>query len=432
MATFGPANRFKKAASNRRARPKLTFEDEETENGANGSSAQASTVKDNAVMSGEKQEAQPTVHSIQRDVESAVDDSSSVSRDRVRRTVTTNNQDDDDDGQESYHVVTASSLKKMRKSKTKELSSSLLNSQLRAKLAPNLPGFSGNATSAPTYSKAYLDELRDSTPTTPAEYANSDINADERGDIDLPDDSRYHVDTAGSEGVAAMPDEALISHLIQQRHKTAEGIRNDEFVSLDDEADNDEAHSDMDGVEMYDKHENERTSRLQREDDVLENEYEMIAEGSDGRIPLSATQEAEQKMQRRRDIEEMINDREDEERQFGDEYHYIGENDSGSDSGWEEEQIRKGAFGSKAFSTKHADVESNGIPKQSGTQQSSFRVLQQLPDLESVTKRLAVILDGMREERDSHLKLLEELNTQKEEIEAREKELKEALSAAPF
>ncbi|KAK9240579.1 nineteen complex-related protein 2-domain-containing protein [Lipomyces kononenkoae] len=433
MATFGPGNRFKKAASNRRVRPKLTFEDEETDNGSISFSRQPSTVKDSGFTSGEKPERQPTIHHTQDETETTVDDSSSVSRDRVRRNVTTTVQNDDNDKQEDYHVVTASSLKKMRKPKSKGLSSSLLNSQLRNKLAPNLPSFpSGNATRTPMYSKAYLDELRDSTPTTPAEYTNSGMNADEEGDLDMLDDSRYTVDTAEGDDVSAIPDEALINHLIERRHKKAESFRKDEFISLDDEADNDEAQSDMDGVEMDDKHEHERTSRLQREDDVLENEYEMLAEGSDGRIPLSATQEAAQKMQRRRDIEEMINDREDEEGQVGEEYGYIGENDSGSDSGWEQAQIRKGAFGSRAFSTKQAEVRGNGIPKQSGTRQPSFRVLQQLPDLESVIKRLTVILDGMREERDSHLKLLEELNTQKEEIEAREKELREALSAAPF
>ncbi|KAK9363044.1 nineteen complex-related protein 2-domain-containing protein [Lipomyces starkeyi] len=433
MASFGPPDRFKKAVSNRRTRPKLTFDDEVVDNGSNGSLIQASIGKGSGSISGEKTEPQPPVGNTEDAAEITVDNNSLRSGERVKKNVTTSFQDDDSDEQEDYHVVTAASLKKKRKIKTKGLSSSLLNSKVRTKLAPNLPGFpSATTANTTTYSKSYLDELRDSTPTTPAAYTNGGKNAGEQEDMEMHDDSLYAMDTAASESVGGIPDEALINHLIERRHRKAEIPRKDDFISLDDEASNEEVESNMEGVEMYDKHQNERISRLQREDDILENEYEMLAEGSDGRIPLSAAQEAEQKMQRRRDMEELINEREDEEQEAGNEYLNLGGDDSGSDSGWEQAQIQKGAFGSKAFSINHAEIGSNGMPKQNGTHEPSFMVLQELPDLESVTKRLTVILDSMREQRDSHLKLLEEFNTQKEEIEAREKEVKELLSAAPF
>ncbi|KAK9488893.1 nineteen complex-related protein 2-domain-containing protein [Lipomyces starkeyi] len=432
MASFGPPDRFKKV-SNRRTRPKLTFDDEEVDNGSNGPLIQASIGKGSGSIGGEKTEPQPPVGNTEDAAEIAVDNNSLRSGERVKTNVTTSFQDDDSDEQEDYHVVTAASLKKKRKMKTKGLSSSLLNFKVRTKLAPSLPVFpSATAANTTTYSKSYLDELRGSTPTTPAAYTNGGKNAGEQEDLEMHDDSLYAMDTAASESAGGIPDEALINHLIERRHRKAEVPIKDDFISLDDEASNEEVESNMEGVEMYDKHQNERISRLQREDDILENEYEMLAEGSDGRIPLSAAQEAEQKMQRRRDMEELINEREDEEQEVGNEYLHLGGDDSGSDSGWEQAQIQKGAFGSKAFSISHAEIGSNGMPKQNGAQEPSFMILQELPDLESVTKRLTVILDSMREQRDSHLKLLEEFNTQKEEIEAREKEVKELLSAAPF
>ncbi|KAK9372847.1 nineteen complex-related protein 2-domain-containing protein [Lipomyces chichibuensis] len=429
MASSGPPYRFKKAASNRRSRPKLTFDDED---GWNGSLIQESTAKGSGPISGEKTEPERPIGDSEDAAEITDNHNSLTSGEKLKKNVTKSFQDDDSDEQEDYHVVTAASLKKKRKNKTKGLSSSLLNSKLRTKLAPNLPGFSSAATaSTTTYSKSYLGELRDSTPTTPAAYTNGSKNAGEQEDMEMLDDSLYGVDTAAGESVGGMPDEALINHLIERRHRKAEAPRKGDFISLDDEASNKEIESNMEGVEMYDEQQNERISRLQREDDVLENEYEMLAEGSDGRIPLSAAQEAEQKIQRRRDMEELINEREDEE-QVGNENLYLDGDDSGSDSGWEQAQIQKGAFGSKAFAINHAEIGTNGIAKQNGTQEPSFMVLQELPDLESVTKRLTVILDSMREQRDSHLKLLEEFNTQKEEIEVREGEVKEALSAAPF
>ncbi|KAK9356540.1 nineteen complex-related protein 2-domain-containing protein [Lipomyces doorenjongii] len=433
MASFGPPDRFKKAASNRRTRPKLTFDDEEVDDSLNGSIIQASTAKGSGSMSDEKTEPQPPIGNTKDVGEITGDNNSLRSDERVKKNDTTSFQDSDSDEQEDYHVVTAASLKKKRKNNTKGLRSSLLNSKLRTKLAPNLPGFpSASTANSTTYSKSYLDELRDSTPTTPAEYTNSGKNVAEQEDMEMVDDSLYSMDTAASESVGGMPDEALINHLIERRRRKAEVPRKDDFVSLDEEASNEDVESNMEGVEMYDKHQNERSSRLQREDDIFDNEYEMLAEGSDGRIPLSAAQEAEQKMQRRRDMEELINEREDEEQEVGKEYLYSGGDDSGSDSGWEQAQIQKGAFGSKAFSINHAEIGSNGMPKQNGTLEPSIMVLQELPDLESVIKRLTVVLDSMREQRDSHLKLLEEFNTQKDEIEAREKEVKEALSAAPF
>ncbi|KAK9322469.1 nineteen complex-related protein 2-domain-containing protein [Lipomyces orientalis] len=427
MASFGPANRFKKAASSRRARPRHTFDYEEVENGSRMSLT--STAPAIEATSDENMGPAPTTE--YADV--AADNSSMRSFGKVQKDVTVSLQDIDDDDQDDYHVVTAASLKRKQKSKGKGLSASLLSSKTRTKLVPDLPGFPSKASAnTTTYSKSYLDELRDSTPTTPAAYTSSHQNADEPGDIEMLDDSLYGEDTATGESVAGIPDEALVNHLVERRHKKAEAYRKDDFISLDDNASDEEVDANMEGVEMYDKPEQERMGRLQREDDVVENEYEMLAEGSDGRIPLSAAQETEQKKQRRRDIEEMIKEHEDEAAEVGNEYLYGAGDDSSSDSGWEQAQIQKGVFGSKAFSTNPTEADSNGVPKQSGTQESSFMVLQELPDLESVIRRLNVTLDSVREQRDSHLKVLEELNTQKQEIDAREKQVKEALSAAPF
>ncbi|KAJ8101465.1 nineteen complex-related protein 2-domain-containing protein [Lipomyces tetrasporus] len=429
MTSFGPANRFKKAASGRRARPRHTFDYEEVENGSRISLT--STAQGTEAISGENLGPEPT-NELTENADVATDNSPVRSFGKAQKNVTTSLQDIEDDEQDDYHVVTAASLKRKQKSKGKGLSASLLSSKARTKLAPDLPGFPAAASAnTTTYSKSYLDELRDSTPTTPAAYTSSH-HADEPGDIEMLDDSLYGADTATAGSVAGIPDEALVNHLVERRHKRAEAYRKDDFISLDNKASDEEVVEDMEGVEMYDKPEQERLDRLQREDDVVENEYEMLAEGSDGRIPLSAAQETEQKKQRRRDIEEMIKEHEDEALEVGNEYFYGAGDDSSSDSGWEQAQIQKGALRSKAFSTNPTEADSNGVPKQSGTQESSFMVLQELPDLESVIRRLNITLVSMREQRDSHLKVLEELNTQKQEIDAREKQVKEALSAAPF
>lgn len=320
-------------------------------------------------------------------------------------------------------------LKKKQKSRnSKGLVADAMKTRIRENLAPNFPSISSNSAnqSGETYSTSYLNELRNSTPATPAEFTKLSKDNSQKlvEDVEFTDgEALFEVNAEMAEDID-VPDEAFISHMIEKRRQKAEAVYTDStteaFISLEEDA-SDDGISKMEGVEMDDESsmKSSNKSRLQREDDVPDNEFEDIAEG-DGRIPLSAAQEFQQREQRRRDIKEMIDDHEDEQPEAGDDYLYMGTASSDSEDDWEQAQLMKGAFGKKS-----SDDHSVHVKQQDA--ETKFMVLQALPDFDSVIKRLALTLDKMKQHRDESLKSLEELNLERERIEARKKEVKDAL-----
>ncbi|KAK9466431.1 nineteen complex-related protein 2-domain-containing protein [Lipomyces arxii] len=425
---FGASNKFKKAVANKRARPKVTFDYDDEENSSaskatNESSVETPQSADDS-NSGSYKESGPG---------SGPAIASTKPSSRLKKDFGTDDSDDDS----SPSIVKSVSRKQVKRSGG--LAASMLNSKLQSKLQPKLPTLPTQApSSANMYSKSYIDELRHSTMTTPAEYVTNTPTDSETKDVDMIDDDQLYIDDTDADVIMTdineIPDEALINHLIEKRHQKAaqaeQPREESDFISLDDD-DNSALNAalkeerDLNGD--YGDNDDYK-GRLQKDDGLAENQDDFIAENSDGRIPLTAAEAMQQKIRRRREMAELINDREDEEKIVADDY--LVADDSGSDSGWEEAQLQKGAFGSKAFSNFMATTEKSA--KSDRAPRSSSMVLQELPDLPSVIKRLKLALEAMSKQKQADIQLLEELQNQTEEISAREKQVTEALEGAPF
>ncbi|KAK9446972.1 nineteen complex-related protein 2-domain-containing protein [Limtongia smithiae] len=354
-----------------------------------------------------------------------------------RNTNTDENEEDDE-----YRIVTAASLRKKQKPKTQGgiSANSALKAKLRAKLAPSFPTSSadpGAGTNAQNdYSLSYLEELRDATPATPTFFSAAENETVSTAGVVVVDDE--DMPDAGFEVNAAMaddidvPDEAFIAHMLEKRRQLASQSASasapsaaKDFISLDDSASN---HNSDDNESTSGVDPAPRESRLQHDDDLAENMDDVIAEGSDGRIPLSAAQEREQARRRRQDIEEMILEREEEEegqddtlyRREGD-----GDGESDSDGAWEDAQIQKGAFGMAAAAARDRETTRH-------QPSAAPVVLPEIPSLDAVLLRLLRKIEGITEHRDELRQALDRLQEEQESIERKENDLKEALNNPEF
>ncbi|KAK9460835.1 nineteen complex-related protein 2-domain-containing protein [Lipomyces oligophaga] len=330
---------------------------------------------------------------------------------------------------EEPQLITAAFLRKGLRRK-QGLTADLLKARLRERLAPSSDEtrLSSPSSSSINYSKEYLEELRSQTPSRPPEPC----LAQEPNDKTTTADVQVMADQQGIETKESMtedidiPDEAFITHIIEKRRQLAESYsersnerKTDEFIPLEDEYG--EGPIRMEGIEPAELREDDddtETTRLQREDDIGENEYDMIAEGSDGRIPLSAKQQAEQHRDKQRLMQEALEEHEEEEEYTA---HIVGISDD-SDDDWEQAQIMKGAFG-----VKSASIESiKSKPTQSS---KSAATLREIPDFETVLKRLKLTLEKLQRHRDDKIQSLRELTEEEHRVGERKKQLQLSLES---
>ncbi|KAK9476536.1 nineteen complex-related protein 2-domain-containing protein [Lipomyces japonicus] len=411
MASLGLANKFKKKQANQRSRLAFSYDDDDDDD------------DDVVDSSGNTTASKPVKTKVPR---RSVSKSFENSED---------NDGEDNEGGEHGGIVTPALLKKNKK-KNNNKSTSLFASKLREKLAPKLP-LAGSASESTSYSKSYLEELRDATPTTPAEFTQN--GGDDDDDDDYDDDNVNKNDKNVEDGIdeggetfeinlgmvddLGIPDEALVSHIIERRHQAAAGsagktehkskFKSKEFISLDDDASDDKEQNEDDNDDedegRIDSHEDGRYDHY--DDDLGEDAYDVIADGSNGRIALSAEQEKQQARQRRLDIAGAIDEyAEHEEASNG----YLAEE---SDDGWEEAQVQK-AYG---WSSKKQVTSDHGVD-------SANMTIQELPTMDLVLQRLTLILDGLKLRKNQDEKTLEELLGEDAQITAREEQVKQALN----
>ncbi|KAK9454928.1 nineteen complex-related protein 2-domain-containing protein [Dipodascopsis uninucleata] len=440
MASFGPsARRMKKGSANRRSR--LAFDYDNDDAHQDQTPSKTLEMDENVETNAEAEStlsplpAVDNEHIMVTDGQTVVPKSSSKlsgssTKKKPLRRLYDEDEDLDETTTDADKIVRPSDIKQKQKSRSLRLS----NSRVRSKLGVNLPGLGqsgASLSSSVSYSKSYLDELKSATPTAPITFETPDEESDFLDvaptaiDEDMTHDIQTYEMNAAMIDDMNIPDEALVSHIIEQRRQRQEHNvkekenKADEFISLDDDNDSTSAKDEEDS-EMEDI---ERPRDAVFEDDGLDNEYNIIAEGSDGRIPLSASQAASQDHKRRRDIEEAINEYvEDEEDQNKNDYTHA---DSESESDWENAQIRKGIYSGRSYLDGHRDTRSSALGIDEEPPQV---VIQKLPDMDMVVKRLTLLLDDLRVQRDSHLKAIEDLIYQREEITRRESEVKEKLN----
>ncbi|KAF1836689.1 hypothetical protein BDW02DRAFT_645951 [Decorospora gaudefroyi] len=262
------------------------------------------------------------------------------------------------------------------------------------------------ATKPTEYSKDYIAELRNSTPSTPRDLATS---ADEQDEIQALDIAAKFGPVASIESSSAIPTEGEIQEKKARRRRLAH-----EGNARDDDDDRDWA-SDDQGEDEFRQHRNEISLRPKEKytQTRLIHEDEDIAEGfedfvEDGKISLGRKSERDAQRRRRAEMAELINNAEG------------GSGDDGTEDSDEERnhafaaaQARAGRYGQK--------IED----EQDGTKTPPR--ITPLPDLDDVLEGLTIDIRRRQQRKDLILQKLEELRGDKVRIEERKKYLDEQL-----
>lgn len=279
------------------------------------------------------------------------------------------------------------------------------SAQLRAR-SPLVPEVSKSADEErPSYSKDYIAELRNSTPSTPRDLKVSLEELEESRALDIA--SKFGP-IAPLEYASAIPTEAEIQEKKARRKRLAQ-----QESALDDEDDRSWA-SDDEGEDEFRQRRNEISVRPKEKyaETRLIHDDEDIAEGfddfvEDGKISLGRKSEREAQRRRRQEMAELINDAE-------------GSEDDGSNDSDEERnaafaaaQARAGRYGQK--------IED----EEDGTKTPPR--MAPLPDLDQILEALSIDMQTKRQRKDIILQKLHELKDDKVRIEERKKYLQEQL-----
>lgn len=279
------------------------------------------------------------------------------------------------------------------------------SAQLRAR-SPLVPEASRPVDSdRPSYSKDYIAELRNSTPSTPRDLKVSEEEQEETRALDI---AAKFGPIAPLEYESAIPTEAEIQEKKARRRRLAL-----EGNALDDEEDRPWA-SDDEGEDEFRQRRNEISVRPKEKyaETRLIHEDEDIAEGfddfvEDGKISLGRKSEREAQRRRRMEMAELINDAE-------------GSEDDGSDDSDEERNAAFAAAQARAgrYGQKFEDEED-------GTKTPPR--ITPLPDLDEVLEGLSIDIQTKKQRKDMILHKLQELKDDKVRIEERKKYLQEQL-----
>jgi hypothetical protein len=261
-------------------------------------------------------------------------------------------------------------------------------------------------TAKPTeYSKDYIAELRNSTPSTPRDLK---ISGDEEEESRALDIASKFGPVASLETSSAIPTEAEIKEKKARRRRLAQ-----EENAFDDE---DRAWaSDDQGEDEFRQHRNEISLRPKDKwgETRLVHDDEDIAEGfddfvEDGKIALGRKSEKEAQRRRRAEMAELINEAEG-----------LSEDDRSGDSDEERNiafaaaQARAGRYGQKI---EDEDDGTKTPPR-----------ITPLPDLDEVLQGLTLDIQTRKQRKDMILQKMQDLKDDNARIEERKKYLQEQL-----
>ncbi|KAJ4372195.1 hypothetical protein N0V83_003969 [Neocucurbitaria cava] len=259
----------------------------------------------------------------------------------------------------------------------------------------------------PSYSKDYIAELRNSTPSTPRDLKPSAEEEEESRALDVA--SKFGpIALLPTETSSAIPTQAEIQEKKARRKRLAL-----QGNALDDEEDRPWA-SDDEGEDEFRQRRNEVSLRPKDKypETRLIHDDEDIAEGfedfvEDGKISLGRKSEREAQRKRRAEMAELINDAE-------------GSDDDGSIDSDEERnaafaaaQARAGRYGQKI----EDDDDGSKTPPR----------ITPLPDLDEVLEGLTIDIRTKQQRKDIILQKLQGLKDDKVRIEERKKYLQEQL-----
>ncbi|KAM5457541.1 hypothetical protein MaudCBS49596_000736 [Microsporum audouinii] len=260
-----------------------------------------------------------------------------------------------------------------------------------------LPVRVGRDEDRPSYSKDYLQELRNSTPSTPKNVSLPDTEDEKEKALNIAEKFGEVVQYTGH---SAIPSEAEIREKKERRSRLA---KEQEYISLNDtgvEDDGDEWSLSKKPLEIE--------TRLVRDDEDFAEGFDEYVE--DGRIAMGRRAEIEQKRRQRADMKELINDAED----------LSDEDDSETErrAAYESAQTRAGMDGLKR--ENHEVVTRPKTPPK----------ITSLPTLASKLAGLRMTVTSMENSKTQLVSRLEELRKEKVEIAERETEIQNLLKEA--
>jgi hypothetical protein len=265
----------------------------------------------------------------------------------------------------------------------------------------------------PSYSVESLQELKDSTPTTPRDIttdtSNSEVEDESSNAKALDLSSKFGSSLSRYQQPSAIPTAAEIAEKKARRARLAKEQAAEEFISLDPsdpELDDDNVMRDDNGRLMLkpkDKYGQSESRLIQDDEDIMEN-FDEFTE-ADGKILLGRKAEAQGARKRKQDMAAQIAEAE-------------GASDSDSNASererneaFEAAQTRHGTYSSHPTTDPYADARPRTPPK-----------ISPLPTLDGVIERLRKQVSDLQSSRMQKLQEMEAL--QREKIRLGEEEIR--------
>ncbi|KAF2270677.1 hypothetical protein CC78DRAFT_564012 [Lojkania enalia] len=262
----------------------------------------------------------------------------------------------------------------------------------------------------PSYSKDYIAELRNSTPSTPKDL--DKVPTDDDSDscaIDIA--SKFGpLATLSAEEPSAIPTEAEIREKKARRARAAREHAASELHNGDEEEDNwdsneeDEFRTNRNEVSLRAKDKYAETRLVRDDEDIAEGFDEYVEDGS---ISIGRKAEREAERKRRAEMAQLIAEAE------GGSEEDESDSEVERNAAYEEAQTRAGAYGTKVQQT---DNGARTPPK-----------ITPLPDLTDIIMKMEADLASKKQRKQSILRELEEVKEEKVHIAERQKYIQEQL-----
>ncbi|OJD15532.1 hypothetical protein AJ78_04228 [Emergomyces pasteurianus Ep9510] len=264
----------------------------------------------------------------------------------------------------------------------------------------NIPLRAGQEEDRPTYNKEYLNELRNSTPSTPKRSGSIPPSEDEREkQLDI---SAKFGEIVQVSAPSIIPTDAEIREKKERRARLAMEQGHDheqDFISLADEGDDDWSLS---------RKEEKVETRLVRDDEDFAEGFDAYVE--DGKVAIGRKQEREQKRRERAEMKELIDDAE--------ESSEADDSESERRAAYEAAQTRAGMDGLRRAQER--------VPSRPKTPPK----ITPLPRFVDNLARLRTSLSAMENSKVQLVLRMEELRKEKIEISTREVEIQSLLKEA--
>lgn len=268
----------------------------------------------------------------------------------------------------------------------------------------------------PSYSRDYLQELKQSTPSTPKDLASLSTTSTDVEDLDsnpgqaLDIASKFGANLARYKPPTAIPNNAEIKEKKERRARLA---KEQEFISLDDEDDDDDdldenvTRDDAGRLILKPKEKYAETRLVREDEDMLEGFDDFT---TDGKINFGRKAEKEAAQRRKVEMASLIADAEGQSEESAED-----DSDAERNAAFEVAQTRHGTYASR---------DTQG--EESARPQTPPRVVP-LPQLDAVVERLRKRLQEMQTTRMGKMKEMQALRDEKANIGEEEVRVQAAL-----